>query len=835
MSIFDKSVIKTDPKANREAIVEGKNFRITVLTSRLIRFEYSDNGIFEDRATRLAVCRNFPVPKFTVSDKEDELQIITEHLHIFYDKKPFSEKGLRIELVHKISATLRNGYGNVWHYGDEFETLDGTARTLDGYKGDEFTSDCRDGKCKKIDLGKSLMNPLGGFAVLDDSKTLAMNGDGTVTPLSDDGRTDFYFFDYRLDYKTCLKDFYRLSGKTPLLPRYALGNWWSRYYRYSEESYCRLLDKFEEKRVPFSVGVIDMDWHRTVDVPAEYGSGWLAFWTGYSWDKTIFPDSRRFLKYVHDKGLKTTLNLHPADGIRGFEDSYDKIADAMGVDKSKKEPVEFDITSYKFLDNYFKCVLNDLEDEGVDFWWIDWQQGTEDVKGYDILWMLNHYHFIDSARRGERPLTFSRYAGVGSHRYPIGFSGDSVVTWESLAFQPYFTNSASNVGYGWWSHDIGGHMGGYRSGDLTNRWLQLGVFSPINRLHASSSEFTSKEPWTYDIATELSMIKFLRLRHRLVPYLYTMNERAHSEGLPIVLPLYYEEPESEWMYRLFNRSEAQKGKAPCENQYYFGSELMVSPIVTPTDRNTHLGKVYTYFPEEIMIDFFNGRIYKGKGKFRDVYRAYDEMPVFAKAGAIVPMESDSEVGNKVDNPHKFEIRIFGGADGEFTMYEDNDKIESLLKAARTTFTFKNGENAEFVIKPVEGAADIIPEKRDYELCFFAISKPSRVSVNGKDADFSFDPVKNMTTVIVNGVKSTEGASVTVVNDGKLPENNIDDVAFDLVYKAEISFEKKEQIYWKITHLFKERLSEFESLLRVKDGKCDSLIDALLELALADKK
>lgn len=835
MSIFDKSVIKTDPKANSAAVVAGDKFRITVLTSRLLRFEYSENGVFEDRATRLAVCRNFPVPEFKTIDTENGLEIITEHLHIYYDKKPFSKEGLRIELVHKISATLRNGYGNVWHYGDEFETLDGTARTLDGYKGEEFQAEYKDGKFKKIDLGKSLMNPLGGFSVLDDSKTLAMNDDGTVSPVSGDGRIDFYFFDYRSDFKACLRDFYHLSGETPLLPRYALGNWWSRYYRYSEESYCRLLDKFEENRVPFSVGVIDMDWHRTVDVPAEYGSGWLAFWTGYSWDKNLFPDSRRFLKYVHDKGLKTTLNLHPADGIRAFEDSYDKIADAMGVDKSKKEPVEFDITSYKFLDNYFKCVLNDLEEEGVDFWWIDWQQGTEDIEGYDVLWMLNHYHFIDSARRGERPLTFSRYAGVGSHRYPIGFSGDSIVTWESLAFQPYFTNSASNVGYGWWSHDIGGHMGGYRSGDLTNRWVQLGVFSPINRLHASSSEFTSKEPWTYDKETELSMIKFLRLRHRLVPYLYTMNERAHSQGLPIVLPLYYEQPEAEWMYRLFNNTAAQKGKAACENQYYFGSELMVSPIVTPTDRNAHLGKVYTYFPDEVMIDFFNGRIYKGKGKFRDVYRGYDEMPVFAKAGAVVPMESGSEIGNRVDNPRKFEVRIFGGADGEFTMYEDNDKIESLLKTARTTFTFKNGENAEFVINPVEGSVDIIPEKRDYELCFFAINKPARVCVNGKDADFTFDPVKNMTKVVVNGVKPTEGVTVTVVNDGKLPENNIKDVAFDLVYKAEIDFEKKEQIYWKITHMFDGRLSEFESLLRVKDGKCDMLIDALLELALADKE
>ena len=139
-----------------------------------------------------------------------------------------------------------------------------------------------------------------------------------------------------------------------------------------------------------------------------------------------------------------------------------------------------------------------LEDDGVDFWWLDWQSGPHSrVAGIDPLWMLNHFHFLDSARDGRRPLTFSRYAGPGSHRYPVGFSGDTVISWASLAFQPYFTATASNIGYGWWSHDIGGHMFGGKDDELATRWLQLGVFSPILRLHSSANEFTTKEPWTY--------------------------------------------------------------------------------------------------------------------------------------------------------------------------------------------------------------------------------------------------------------------------------------------------------------------------------------------------
>ena len=113
-----------------------------------------------------------------------------------------------------------------------------------------------------------------------------------------------------------------------------------------------------------------------------------------------------------------------------------------------------------------------VEKQGVDFWWIDWQQkGGSSVRGIDPLFMLNHTRYLYSARKGDAGLTFSRYAGPGSHRYPVGFSGDSFITWDSLAFQPYFTATAANIGYGWWSHDIGGHMHGIRDEELQTRWL----------------------------------------------------------------------------------------------------------------------------------------------------------------------------------------------------------------------------------------------------------------------------------------------------------------------------------------------------------------------------
>jgi alpha-glucosidase (family GH31 glycosyl hydrolase) len=139
-------------------------------------------------------------------------------------------------------------------------------------------------------------------------------------------------------------------------------------------------------------------------------------------------------------------------------------------------------------------------------------------------------------------LTFSRYAGPGSHRYPVGFSGDSIVTWASLDFQPEFTATASNIGYGWWSHDIGGHMGGVKDDELGTRWVQFGVFSPVMRLHASNNQWTAKGPWKFGIEAKNVIINFLRLRHWLLPYLYTMNAKAALEGTQIVQPMYWDYP-----------------------------------------------------------------------------------------------------------------------------------------------------------------------------------------------------------------------------------------------------------------------------------------------------
>ena len=377
-------IAETHPETAPENIIKGDCWRISVLTEGLLRLEYDPDGFFEDRATQSVWNRNFPKSTFRVIDEDDSLEIITPKAHLIYDRNPFSANGLSIQAIGNYSA-----YHSIWHYGEDFKDLGGTARTLDEADG-------------AIPLEHGIISR-NGFSVMDDSRSLAIREDGWVEPRRK-GCIDIYFWAYGHDYLQALRDFARLCGKSPMVPRYALGNWWSRYYKYTEKSYKELMERFENENLHFSVAVIDMDWH-LVDIDPKYGSGW----TGYTWNREFFPDPEGFMKWLHDRNLHITLNIHPADGIRAFEEMYPEMAQAMGIDPDTEQPVVFDISNPDFLDACFRHIFHPAEEKGVDFWWIDWQSGgVSKIEGLDPLWMLNHYHYLDNARDGKRPMTFSK-------------------------------------------------------------------------------------------------------------------------------------------------------------------------------------------------------------------------------------------------------------------------------------------------------------------------------------------------------------------------------------------------------------------------------------------
>lgn len=829
-NVFVNYVRNAHPQMRETAVLQGDHWRIGILTESLIRLEWSDSGNFEDNLTQMVVNRDFGTePQFTVTHRNGLLIVDTPSLYLAYDGKPFSKEGLSI-----VVKGISDSQFNTWYYGDApRHNLKGTARTLDEADGE-------------IPLDNGILSR-DGWAVIDDSRSNviveASEIDGKPNPLGawvmprKHEETDCYFFGYGHRYVNAVKDFYKLTGPTPLLPRFALGNWWSRYYRYSQDEYLELMDRFKREGIPFTTSVIDMDWHRVDDVDPKYGSGW----TGYSWNKQLFPDHRKFLESLHNRGLKATLNVHPRDGVRAFEDDYQNVAKRVGIDPQTEEAVEFDLTNPDFVDAYFD-MHHRMEDDGVDFWWLDWQQGgVTRQPGLDPLWVLNHLHYLDSGRDGRWPLTFSRYAGPGSHRYPVGFSGDTIVTWESLQFQPYFTATASNIGYGWWSHDIGGHMCGYRNERLEARWYQLGTFSPINRLHSSCSEFMGKEPWNFSSEVRESMVASLRLRHAMLPYLYTMNYRAALDGRPLVEPMYWGSPDNPAAYEV-------------PDEFRFGTQLLVAPIVTDNDSATQRAHTEVWLPQGEWFDFFDGRRYVSSvpsGRKLEVWRSLERIPVFAKAGGIVPLQrlQPGTAVNSLDNPTALRVLVFPGADGSFTLREDDGTIADAHHAhvADTTMTFDwriggDCDGSRFVIAPVSGASDAVPRHRDWTIVFRGVApvRQDDVHVGGFETDIAYDERTLSLSVTVHEVPIGVSLTITIQGGLSIAENPVNQDAFEVLLHAEMPYISKERAIQAIRDHGARAIGElrvleksprFENIPFVGFGMPDTVIRSLEEVLL----
>lgn len=659
---MDRFYVEAAPIAENKTYVSGQ-IRLSIITDHILRLERVEGDTFADLATQKIMHRDFGSPSFSVKDNMLDIEVTTADRVFHVDKETLL-----------VSVKLEN----YWVDSHQVHPLGGTFRTLDNGLGDRILFGENKGPVK---LSDSIFS-LEGVAEIDDSASYLLEENGTLSARRS-GDIDRYILAFGKDYLGGLREFYGLTGFTPLLPKYALGNWWSRYYAYRQQEYIDLMDKFKDKGIPLTVATIDMDWHLVKNVPKDattHSKFWGRGWTGYTFDTDLFPDYKQFFRDLKERGLAITMNLHPHDGIRYFEKQYPAMAKANGIDPASKEPVEFDFTDRTFVDSYFDLVLHPYEEDGVDFWWIDWQQGRKSNRqGLDPLWLLNHYHTLDAGRDGRTPLILSRYAGCGSHRYPLGFSGDTIVRWKSLAYQPYFTLAASNTGYSWWSHDIGGHMGSKGNPELYTRWVQLGVFSPINRLHSTRDKW-SKEPWFYGTEAEKIVTKFLQLRHRLLPYLYTANVRTAREGLPIVMPMYY----------LHDCKEAYEAKT----QYYFGTEMIVAPVVTRQNKEG-LAPVSVWLPEGKWTDFFTGQVFEGNHTY-ELFVPLDRIPVFVKEGGIVPLLADYR--NNDQEFRSLEVRLYAGngkyrledeAGGiDFSMQKTEDGIEIFVTKEETCPTEK---------------------------------------------------------------------------------------------------------------------------------------------------
>lgn len=692
---------------------QNSNVRFTVITDGAVRMEYSAKGKFVDDKSFVAVNRSYAPTTYKVSDSKDKVVIKTTKFILNYKKAkgPFTKDNLSILSTKGYKQRFE------WKPGTEDkQNLKGTYRTLDFCDGN-----IRRGE--PIELENGLLSK-SGWTFIDDSNSYLFDKSdwpwAIERPTSNDSQ-DWYFLAYGHDYKQALRDFTVFAGKVPLPPRYAFGYWWSRFWDYSDDDYRKLLGNFRKYDIPLDVLVVDMDWH--------YTSDGLGDWTGYTWNKRLFPAPEKFMQWLKGNDVKVTLNLHPANGIKAYEENYPALAKWMGLDPTLKKDIPWQSSNKRFMSGWMNTILRPLEKMGVDFWWPDWQQFPNDsvMKNLSNTWWINYVLFSDmQLNRNTRPMLYHRWGGLGNHRYQIGFSGDTHITWNSLDYQPYFNSTSSNVLYCYWSHDIGGHMQGIDRIDpeMYIRWMQFGMMSPILRTHSTKNKKYNKEPWAFEAKYADILRGIIHTRYALAPYIYTMARKTYDDALPLCRPMYYDYPESK---------EAYENK----DEYMFGDNLLVYPITAPMNGNRAEKDIWLP-AESKWYEVCSGTTFEGN---QTIHRSFalDEMPVYVKSGAIIPLYD--KVKNLTSNNDSIIVTVFpGNTENQFTLYEDagNDKAYD-SNFARTLLSYKRDGNKLVVkINARKGAYQDMSANRKFLIRLVASAVPLKAECDGTDIGFTYD-------------------------------------------------------------------------------------------------
>lgn len=275
----------------------------------------------------------------------------------------------------------------------------------------------------------------------------------------------------------------------------------------------------------------------------------------------------------------------------------------------------------------------------------------------------------------------------------------------------------------------------------------------------------------------------------MIPYLYTMNHRAYSEDLPLIMPMYYDYPEETGAYKV-------------KNQYMFGSELLAAPITEKRVPGLNAAKVKVWLPKGIWYDIYTGMMYDGD-RMIDMYRDLNSIPVLAGAGAILPFTDEIDGACAVKNPDSLRLKVYAGANGSFELYEDDNETCAYENnvCVKTKFEYsEENDKAVFLINGSEGTLSLIPEKRSYniELTGFKMASDHQIEVtiagHPAHACTSYDAKKQAVMVSVSETAVTETIKISINLALRAYENKMTEYSFDFLNQAEIPFFLKDQIY-----------------------------------------
>ncbi|MDD6223622.1 MAG: glycoside hydrolase family 31 protein [bacterium] len=660
-----------------ESIISGSNYRITVLTERLVRLEYHPSGVFHDYRTQWVSFRNFEKPEFEVQQDDKYLVIKTKYFTLSYTKnKPFD--GGKLVPTTNLKVDL-NGTDKTWYYHHpEVKNYKGLLVGMDGSEED-------------LRLRNGLYS-LDGFATIDDSNSYVYNDQGQILKRNDPG-IDLYLFMYGKDFSFALKDYFTLTGMPPMIPRYALGNWWCRDLDYTETDILNVVANFERSEIPLAVFLLDKGWHKP-----NFTDRFMV--TGYTFHSGLIPNPKELIDKLHEKNIKVGLHYDPIDGIFPDEACYSQIAQYFKITDNRV--IAFDPLNPVLLNAIYHFLLTPLRALGVDFFWNDYKKTDH---GLDSLWFINQRLFYhDKADLSKRSMILARTGMIAPHLQPIIYTGKTLVGWEMLRKISKFNQCAANMGVSWISHDVNGNFGGVEEEELYIRSIQLATFSPILRFHAPRGRYYRREPWRWNAKTLEIATQFLQLRHQMIPYTYSNGYRYHKEGVPIISPLYYEYP---WIYDDKNYS----------HQYFFG-EMLVAPIVEKKDLLMNRTVHRFFIPDGVWYDFKTGKKFPGNKEYVSFFRDED-YPVFVSRGGIIPL-SILEEENFTGIPKELEIHVFPGKSNSFNLYEDDGISEMYLEGRHVITQIDYNylpNNYTIIIRTLDGGRGIIDDYRDYKIRF----------------------------------------------------------------------------------------------------------------------
>ena len=567
-----------------------------------------------------------------------------------------------------------------------------------------------------------------GWRLLDDTQSVLWTTNGWIKARPATGDVeDGYLFVYGDDYSGALHTLAQLTGPAPLLPRNVFGVWYSDYTPYSSKTIENTLyPEFVANHVPLNTLSLDTDWKAPND------------WNGWEWNPSLFPSPTSFVDWASSHGIDVTLNIHSS-----IDDNDPKLAQAERIAGNALASSSctngnckvWDWSSIPQAESNF-ALQQSFQRQGISFWWLDWCCDNSVVSSTGVTpdaW-IDHLYAQDMVNLGERGFVLARIGGSNGepqevypagpwsdHTSTIAFTGDAWGTWNTLAAEAALVPDEASIGEPYVSSDIGSYLGppptqaGADPPDLYDRWVQLGTFQPILRLHSNDED---RLPWQYPQPVQGITESFLRLREALVPYTYSLAADANQTGLPMARPLYLDYPDQPSAYQ--NPTE-----------YLYGPDMLVAPVTTPGD----VASTTVWFPPGKWVDFFTGATFTGPSS-TTLAVPLDQMPVFVREGGIVP-EQPSNGGTA--SPHSLTALVYPGSAGSFDLYGD----------AGTGLGYTEGQRSETVITtsssaPVAGPPSLrvtIGEARGSSrgepasvattVEMVDVTRPNQVSVDGR--------------------------------------------------------------------------------------------------------